>query len=231
MFGYIYKRQNKINGKIYIGQHQYDKEGIDYNYLGSGSIFKKALSKYGNDNFTYELLESCENIDQLNERESYYIRIFDSVSPKGYNLRDGGKGKVLSEEAHIILSNAQRKYYNEHPEKALYESEARKGSGNPMFGRKQSEKQRKAASEANKGKPRSEKQMKAIRKHGFGSRPAWNKGLKNNLRNSAFGSYWITDGKVDKKWYDKKGPLPENFYRGRSNNFQRGRKKSKIKNK
>lgn len=227
MFGYIYKRQNKINGKIYIGQHQYDKESIDYNYLGSGSIFKKALAKYGNDNFTYELLESCESIEELNERESYYIKLFDSICPKGYNLRDGGRGKVLSEEAHIIYSKAQRKYYDEHPEKALRESELRKGAGNPMFGRKQSEKQKKAASEANKGKPRTKNQLEAAKKYGFGSKSAWNKGLKNDPRNSAYGSYWITDGKSDKKWSDKKGPIPENFYKGRSNNFQKGRKKIK----
>lgn len=96
-----------------------------------------------------------------------------------------------------------------------------------MFGKKQSEKQRKAASDANKGKPRTENQLEAAKKYGFGSKPPWNLGLKNNPRNSGYGSYWITDGKIDKKWYDKKGPLPVNFYRGRSNNFQKGRKKIK----
>lgn len=172
MFGYIYKRQNKINGKIYVGQHQYDKEGIDPTYLGSGNIFKKDLKKYGNENFTYELLENCNSIEELNERECYYIRFFDCISPKGYNLRDGGNGKFLAEESRQNLCNAQRKYYAEHPEKAQLESEQRKGKGNPMFGRKQSEKQRKAASEANKGKPRTEKQMQAIKKYGFGSHPS-----------------------------------------------------------
>lgn len=189
MFGYIYKRQNKINGKIYIGQHQYDKFEIDPRYPGSGNIFKKALNKYGNENFTYELLEACDTLEDLNAKECYYIRLFDCISPKGYNLRDGGNGKTLAEESHKNLSEAQRKYYREHPEKARKESEARKGEGNPMFGRKQSEKQRKAASEANKGKPRTKKQLEAAKRTGFGSRPAWNQGLRNDPRNSGTGSY------------------------------------------
>lgn len=34
-------------------------------------------------------------------------------------------------------------------------------------------------------------------------------------RNSQFGSYWITNGTVNKKWRDDLGDLPEGFYRGR----------------
>ena len=34
-------------------------------------------------------------------------------------------------------------------------------------------------------------------------------------RNSQFGSYWITNGIVNKKWRDDLGDLPENFYKGR----------------
>ena len=33
--------------------------------------------------------------------------------------------------------------------------------------------------------------------------------------NSQFGSYWITNGTVNKKWKDDKGDMPDGFYRGR----------------
>lgn len=40
----IYKTTNLINGKTYIGRHKTIK--IDDGYLGSGTIFLKALKKY-----------------------------------------------------------------------------------------------------------------------------------------------------------------------------------------
>ena len=41
------------------------------------------------------------------------------------------------------------------------------------------------------------------------------KGKHCNEKNSQFGTYWITDGNVNKKWKDEKGPIPNNFYKGR----------------
>jgi len=48
-FRYIYKTTNLINGEYYKGQHTTKKEYITIfdHYYGSGSIFKKSLSKYG----------------------------------------------------------------------------------------------------------------------------------------------------------------------------------------
>ncbi len=50
----IYKTTNLINGKIYVGYHNTD---INDGYLGSGTIFSKALKKYGKKNFVREVLE------------------------------------------------------------------------------------------------------------------------------------------------------------------------------
>ena len=57
----IYKTTNLINGKIYIGQ---DLEN-NPNYFGSGLIFKKAILKYGKNNFKKEILEYCFNKQEL----------------------------------------------------------------------------------------------------------------------------------------------------------------------
>lgn len=41
MYGYVYKTTNKLNNKIYIGQHNHST--FDKKYYGSGSRIKKLL--------------------------------------------------------------------------------------------------------------------------------------------------------------------------------------------
>lgn len=85
----IYKTTNLINGKIYIGQDTNN----DPNYLGSGKIIKESIKKYGKSNFTKETLEVCKSIEDLNEREIYWISFFNSTDNKiGYNILKGGLG-------------------------------------------------------------------------------------------------------------------------------------------
>lgn len=89
MYGYIYKTTNLINGKIYVGLHR--KSEFDNNYIGSGTILKQAIRKYGVDNFTCEVIEWCETSDELSEREIYWIDKLNCLdSEVGYNLHEGG---------------------------------------------------------------------------------------------------------------------------------------------
>ena len=80
----IYKTTNLVNGKIYIGQ---DKNN-NPNYYGSGKLLKLAIKKYGKKNFKKEILEECTSIDELNEREIYWIGFFKSNDRyTGYNIK------------------------------------------------------------------------------------------------------------------------------------------------
>ena len=56
-YGFIYITTNNINGKKYIGQKKYDKEGKWKTYLGSGIILNRAIKKYGAENFSKEIIE------------------------------------------------------------------------------------------------------------------------------------------------------------------------------
>lgn len=40
--------------------HRYNKPEIDPNYLGSGIVLKKAIQKYGKENFVCEIIECCD---------------------------------------------------------------------------------------------------------------------------------------------------------------------------
>lgn len=84
----IYEIKNKVNGKLYIGQHSSDELG---SYWGSGKLIKYAINKYGVENFERTVLERCFTKDELNEREKYWIKEKDSIK-NGYNLNEGGTG-------------------------------------------------------------------------------------------------------------------------------------------
>lgn len=83
----IYKTTNLMNGKIYVGQDSHDNP----EYLGSGLLIKRAIKKYGKENFTKEILEECDCQDLLNEREVFWIKELNSTNLKiGYNICKGG---------------------------------------------------------------------------------------------------------------------------------------------
>lgn len=92
MKGYIYKITNKVNGKSYIGQTRYTIEFRWRQHLHKkdNTYFHNAIRKYGADNFIVEKLEEC-NIEDLNEREIYYIAKYNTFKD-GYNLTIGGDG-------------------------------------------------------------------------------------------------------------------------------------------
>lgn len=111
----VYKITNKVNGKIYIGitnkgagnrfkQHLYETE--------HGSQFKihRALRKYGKDNFSLEIIDFCNNAEELKEKEKYYISKYNSTDDSvGYNMTEGGDGtfgRVQTEETKRKISEA-----------------------------------------------------------------------------------------------------------------------------
>lgn len=49
-----------------------------------------ALNKYGIDNFVWEIVEDCNNLDELNNKEVYWISHYNTMVPNGYNMNKGG---------------------------------------------------------------------------------------------------------------------------------------------
>ena len=117
MYGIIYCATNNKNGKKYIGQTinslQYRKQQhITSALRNCNSYFYNSLIKYNFD-FTWEVLETCESLLELNEKEIYYIALFNTFlnESKGYNLTAGGEGNKkypFSNEEVCFLLNKRR---------------------------------------------------------------------------------------------------------------------------
>jgi len=92
----IYKITNKINGKIYIGKtikslNTRLKEHYKTSKINCRSPFHKAIKKYGKENFISEIIFNCNNVQELNEMEKYFICNY-KAQYHLYNISSGGDG-------------------------------------------------------------------------------------------------------------------------------------------
>lgn len=168
--GVIYLITNTLNGKMCVGQ---TRQKLSRRITGHKSSRKKygidaAIKKYGWENFTVEVLETCP-VEMLNEREIFWIAKLNSKVPNGYNLTDGGDGgSNPSEETRAKMSAAKkgRPAYNK-GQKMSEEQKAKisanhadcTGKRNSFYGKHHSEEARARMSAAKKGKshkPRSQ---------------------------------------------------------------------------
>jgi len=49
---------------------------------------KKDIEKYGLENFEFEILDSASTQEELDRKQREYIKKFDSLEPRGYNLQE-----------------------------------------------------------------------------------------------------------------------------------------------
>ena len=103
-FYIIYKITNQVNGKIYVGCHRTKK--LDDDYMGSGSLIKKAILKHGEANFHKEILQVFDTQEEMFEAESSIINEEFVQRNDTYNLTKGGNGSWFAmnndSEARIV---------------------------------------------------------------------------------------------------------------------------------
>jgi hypothetical protein len=93
MYGYIYETTNLINGKKYIGKHV--SKDFDEKYKGSGKALKRAIKKYGFENFNCKILKECYSEEELNDSEIFYIQACGAdTSNDYYNISSGGENSI-----------------------------------------------------------------------------------------------------------------------------------------
>lgn len=133
MVGYIYLIIDLTNWKKYVGQHHYHLEKLDSNYHGSGRIIRQIYKKRPH-TLKEVYLKTCYTQEELDEWEKYFIKFYNTLSPNGYNLTEGGGGCVACEETRKKMSKSM------------------KGRPSANKGKPMSEEQKKKLSDAHKGK-------------------------------------------------------------------------------
>ena len=142
------------SGKSYIGQAVNLKKRYNsflrFNKNYSGDKINNARKKYNNESdWKYEVLEYCD-VNELDEREKYYIALYDTIN-NGYNCESGGnENKIVSDESKQKMSEAKKGNHltKEHKRKM---SEAKKDENNPMWGKHFTEEQKRKMSDKKKG--------------------------------------------------------------------------------
>jgi len=152
----VYKTTNTANGKFYVGKDKHD----DPKYLGSGTILKLAIKKYGVESFVKEVLERCDETN-LNEREVFWI---EKLEPP-YNIAAGGAGGDVMKYA----SEERKRKYSEKLSRSM--RERAKNPTDAMLNKG------KKISAAKKGVVFTKEHLERLSKSHMGNEP-WNLGKK-----------------------------------------------------
>lgn len=104
---YLYCITNKTNNKSYVGQtenyeerwknHKRDALRQTKKKSARHFAFQNALIKYGIENFTWQIIEQVDTLEESNEAEEFYIAYLQTLAPNGYNILRGGNNRTLSQ--------------------------------------------------------------------------------------------------------------------------------------
>lgn len=187
MFYTIYKITNKLDGKYYIGKHV--TTNLNDGYMGSGKFIQRAIKKHGLNNFTKEILHIFDNEAAMNAKERELV----IVSEETYNLCEGGKGGWS-----YINRCGLNKKFTEQERKKGSRTISKKWKSDPLWAKKQKEKiydsnskLKEAAKTAFLGKNHSQEWKN--------SHSSIMKEKQQGIKNSQYGTCWITNGIENKK--------------------------------
>ena len=208
VYGYVYKIENLVNGKTYIGQTIQKPRKREYSHFSmlrrgihKNPHLQNSFNKYTEANFKFTVLNYATDKKTLDQLESKYINKYNSTDKHcGYNCCDGGANGKLSKETRRKMSES--KMGEKNPNHGLF------GEKNPFFGRTHSVESRKKISESLKGKM-------AGKKH-----PFYGKHLSEETKRK------ISESRMGAKncWYGKQLPrkVSENIRKSKMGNGKFG---------
>lgn len=153
----IYKVTNLKTGLSYIGQTVRDLPTRKSEHLRSAQrassqenpqALHKAINEYGSGEFSWEIIETCTNKDQLNQKERYWVAFYNTLIPNGYNQTVGGAIDAnMLEETRIKIADKIKELHKD-PEYQARVYPKLKGLTPPNKGIPMTEKQRAKVSAA-----------------------------------------------------------------------------------
>ena len=116
----VYKIENLVNGKVYIGKSK--NIGVRWSEhrseLNNGTHINPHLQsawyKYGESNFRFDVIYKAIDEDDALKHEEYYIAKYKSYNSSfGYNLTKGGQSGYFTDESIANASKSKLGKYND----------------------------------------------------------------------------------------------------------------------
>jgi hypothetical protein len=136
-------------------------ENKNDNYLGSGKNLKRAIKKYGKENFIREILFEFSSYDEMIQKEKELVTLELCKEENNYNLGPGGKGGLIwisnpmlgksQSDKQKLLAKETRTRLNKDPKFIQENKERLKGRAATFKGKTHSEETKKQMSESSKG--------------------------------------------------------------------------------
>jgi group I intron endonuclease len=131
MVYHVYKIENLLNGKIYVGKTndlvtrwRYHTSSLLKQTPKNSTVIRCAIQKYGKENFDFSILETCQTDEESLKKEIHWIEFYRCNVRKfgndsGYNMNEGGAGTPHSEITCKKISTAKKgiKFSDEHKQK------------------------------------------------------------------------------------------------------------------
>ena len=209
-YHFTYRTTNLINGRYYLGMHSTNR--LDDGYLGSGKRLYYELSKYGRDNFKFEILKEFNSREELIQAEINLITEQDLKNPNCLNCKPGGSGG-FAYEIGLKGNSAAKKAIEEKRKNPEYVKKM-------LYIKRESNKKPERLSNIKKalqkfytnnpgsfaGKSHSEESKRRI--------GTSNSDKQKGENNSQYGTCWITN-EIENKKIKKSDPTPEGWRLGR----------------
>ena len=208
----VYRITNLLSGKEYIGCHK--TSNVEDGYMGSGTLIKRDIQKYGIANFKKEILAKFDNSLDMFAKEKELVRIH----PLSYNLKEGGCGGF----DHLNNGQANSSHSPEHMQTMSNKIQS-KLSSNKDFKQIVFAKRKDGINERIAKDPSyKEKLMRNIKsfegqKHSSASKAkisAKGKGKLAGKANPNFGKFWITN-EVQSKMIASDAIIPFGWRKGK----------------
>jgi hypothetical protein len=143
MYYTVYKITNTINNKIYVGVHS--TKNLNDEYLGSGFKLKKAIKKYGADNFKKEILFTFDTLNEalimerkivnqefINRNDVYNMTVGGQIPPSQKGRKKNKNKQTLKGENRTEAQKLASKIHSERMKGRIPHNKGKPRPGRPI---------------------------------------------------------------------------------------------------